>query len=178
MSYKTPIPQKRPDPRRQLQGSVAKAHGKRFEERLDASFAYYAARGFALIEKTPEPMRPTKSLGNGKFIAFFEKQAQPDYKGIIKGGRMVMFEAKFTSTERLNQSCVGREQSEYLDRCQRLGARCFVLAGFATGEVYRIPWPVWTDMKAHFGRKYVTEADLREYHVHMAWNATLMLLDE
>ena len=33
-------------------------------------------------------------------------------------------------------------------------------------------------MKAHFGRKYVTEADLREYHVHTAWNATLMLLDD
>ena len=37
---------------------------------------------------------------------------------------------------------------------------------------------VWSDMKAHFGRKYVTEADLREYHVHTAWNATLMLLDD
>lgn len=47
MAHKAQTPQKRPDPRRQLQGAVAKAHGKRFEERLDASFAYYADRGFA-----------------------------------------------------------------------------------------------------------------------------------
>ena len=69
--------QPRKDPRRQIQGSLAHARGKNFESRLDASFAYYADRGFAIVEKTPEPMRPAKSLGNGKFIAFFEKKAQP-----------------------------------------------------------------------------------------------------
>ena len=79
------------DPRRQLMGKISKAKGKHFEERLDASFAYYRDCGYAIIEKTPEPMRPTKNLGNGKFIAFFEKKAQPDYKGTIKGGRTVMF---------------------------------------------------------------------------------------
>lgn len=170
--------QPRKDPRRQIQGSLAHARGKNFESRLDASFAYYADRGFAIVEKTPEPMRPAKSLGNGKFIAFFEKKAQPDYKGIIKGGRMVMFEAKFTATERLEQSRVKREQSDYLDRHQRLGARCFVLAGFLSGEVYRIPWPIWSAMKENFGRKYVIEADLDKYRVHTAWNSALMLLDD
>ena len=58
------------DPRHQLQGKQAKAEGRKFEERLDQSFAYYREKGFALIEKTPEPMRVTKNLGNGKFIAF------------------------------------------------------------------------------------------------------------
>ena len=52
------------DPKRQLLGKIAKARGKQFEERLDQSFAYYAQKGFAVIEKTPEPMRPTKSLSN------------------------------------------------------------------------------------------------------------------
>lgn len=122
-------------------------------------------------------MRPTKNLGNGKFIAFFEKKAQPDYKGIIKGGRTVMFEAKFTAKERMEQDRVEREQGEYLDRHERLGARCYVLAGFGSGEVYRIPWPAWRAMKELFGRKYVTEADLEQYRVHTAWNATLQLLD-
>ena len=165
------------DPRRQLMGKISKAKGKHFEERLDASFAYYRDCGYAIIEKTPEPMRPTKNLGNGKFIAFFEKKAQPDYKGTIKGGRTVMFEAKFTAKDRMEQDRVERTQSEYLDRHERLGARCYVLAGFGSGEVYRIPWPTWRAMKELFGRKYVTEADLERYRVHTAWNATLQLLD-
>ena len=92
------------DPKRQLLGKIAKVRGKQFESRIDDSFAYYAQKGFAIIEKTPEPMHPTKNLGNGKFIAYYEKQAQPDYKGTIKGGRTVMFEAKFTAADRMEQS--------------------------------------------------------------------------
>ena len=95
---------KKKDPRRQLMGAASKAKGKQFEDRLDKAFTYYKAHGFAIIEKTPEPMRPTQNLGNGKFVAFFEKKAQPDYKGTIKGGRTVMFEAKFTSTGRMDQT--------------------------------------------------------------------------
>lgn len=165
------------DPRRQLLGKIAKARGAQFEQRLGESFAYYAQRGYAIIEKTPEPMHPTKSLGNGKFIAYYEKQAQPDYKGTIKGGRTVMFEAKFTAADRMEQSRVLQTQQDYMARHQALGARCFVVAGFGSGYVYRIPWDIWSRMKECFGRKYVTEADLEPYQVQTAWNGTLMLLD-
>lgn len=165
------------DPKRQLLGKIAKQMGQRFEAKLDASFEYYACRGFAIIEKTPEPMRPTKSLGNGKFIAYYEKKAQTDYKGTIRGGRSIIFEAKFTSAGRMEQSRVLENQADYMDRHQVLGARCFVVAGFSTGGVYRIPWEIWRDMKTHFGRKYITEADLEKYRVQTAWNGTLMLLD-
>ena len=165
------------DPRRRLLGALSKAKGKHFEERLDGSFAYYRDRGYAIIEKTPEPMRVIKDLGSGRFVAFFEKKAQPDYKGTIKGGRTVMFEAKFTSTERMEQSRVEPKQSEYLDRHESLGARCYVLAGFGSGEVYRVPWAVWRNMKDHFGRKYVTEPDLDAYRVPLARNSALLLLD-
>jgi recombination protein U len=44
-------------------------------------------------------------------------------------------------------------------------------------EAYRIPWDVWSAMKEHFGRKYVTEADVEKYRVPTAWNGVLMLLD-
>lgn len=165
------------DPKRQLQGAISKAKGKRFEASLDAAFAHYAAIGYAVIEKTPEPMRPTKSLDGGKFIAFFEKKAQPDYKGTIKGGKSAMFEAKFTSADRMEQSCVLREQGETLSRHQKLGAHCFILAGFDSGAVYRIPWSVWDNMKTSFGRKYVTEADLNKYRVPTARNGVLLILD-
>lgn len=167
---------KRKSPDRHLLGALSKAKGKQFEARLDTTFAYYDKTGFAAVEKTPEPMKPIKSLGNGRFVACFEKKAQPDYKGILKGGREIMFEAKFTSTGRMEQSRVLQGQADYMDKHQRLGARCFVIAGFSSGEVYCIPWPVWSDMKNRFGRKYVTEADLLEYQVQTAWNGTLLLI--
>ena len=165
------------DPKRQLLGKIAKARGEQFEARIDESFAYYAQKGWAIVEKTPEPMHPTKNLGNGKFIAYYEKQAQPDYKGPIKGGRTVMFEAKFTAADRIEQSLVLQSQQSYMDRHQALGARCFVLAGFNSGEVYCVPWDIWKSMKELFGRKYATEADLEKYRVQTAWNGTLLLLD-
>lgn len=165
------------NPKRQRQGAINKARGKRFEERIENSFAYYGEKGFAVIEKTPEPMRPIKSAGSGKFIAFFEKKAQPDYTGTIKGGRAVRFEAKFTSTDRVEQSRVLEVQASNLDRHQRLGARCYVIVGFLNNEVYRIPWAVWREMKERYGRKYITEKDIQEFRVATARNDTLMLLD-
>ena len=118
-------------------------------------------------------------MGNGKFEAFFEKKAQPDYKGTIKGGRTVMFEAKFTSTGKMEQSRVLQGQANYLDRHQELGARCYVIAGFGSGAVYRFPWNIWRDMKKHFGRKYVTEADVEiaAYLVPATRDGILLLLD-
>ena len=67
------------DPNRQLLGKIARERGKQFEGRIDAALEYYAMKGFADIEKTPEPMKPIKDLGNGRFIACYEKKAQPDY---------------------------------------------------------------------------------------------------
>lgn len=61
------------DPMKQYQGAVSRAQGKHFEEYIDLSLRYYEQRGEAVVEKTPEPMRPTKDLGNGKFIAYYEK---------------------------------------------------------------------------------------------------------
>ena len=92
------------DPMKQYQGAVSRAQGKHFEEYIDLSLRYYEQRGEAVVEKTPEPMRPTKDLGNGKFIAYYEKAAQPDYKGTLKGGRAVVFEAKYTHSAQMEQS--------------------------------------------------------------------------
>ena len=161
---------------RQLQGRLSKAKGKQFESELDFAFAYYAEKGLAYVEKTPEPMRPVRPLGGGRFEAFFEKKAQPDYKGTIKGGRSVIFEAKYTDSDRMKQSRVTVEQSEYIERHYQIGALCCILAGFGTGNVYRIPWQDWRDMKALFGRKYVKEIDLEKYIVSTGLNGRLMIL--
>lgn len=165
------------DPLRQLQGAQSHAKGSRFEDRLDRTFEAYRAAGIAAIAKTPEPMRVVRNLGNGRFEAYFIKKAQPDYEGCIKGGRAVVFEAKYTDKEQMLQNRVGQAQSEYMDLKSELGARCFVIAGFGTGYVYKIPWQVWRDMKTFFGRKYITERDdLTAYRVPVMTNGTLLLL--
>jgi len=169
---------KRKDPRRQWQGAVNKAQGKQFEERLDAAFAYYARQGSALVEKTPEPMHIVQRLDKGRFVVFPEKPAQPDYKGVLKDGQAVMFEAKFTTTDRLTQDRVTPEQAQTLERYQAMGALCYVLAGFASGAVYRVPWDVWAEMKQRFGRKYIAETDegLAAYRVPEMRDGTLLIL--
>lgn len=166
------------DPKHQRQGLANRAIGKQFESRLDAAFELYRLHGAAAVEKTPEPMKVLKSLGNGRFIACFEKKAQPDYKGTLKGGRAVMFEAKYTAADRIEQSRVSQGQAEYLEYHHRLGARCFVVAGFRSGAAYCVPWPVWSTMKDRFGRKYATEADLQEFQVPVAKNGALLVLNQ
>ena len=153
------------NPKRRYNGAVNKARGRRFEERLDLAFEYAKAKGYAYIEKTPEPLRPIKSFENGKFIAVYEHKAQPDYKGVLAGGKCVVIEAKFTSTDRIDQTRVTRNQAEQLERYSRLGAACYVITGFASGNVYLIRWETWQNMKDAFGHKYATEDDLKARRV-------------
>lgn len=165
------------DPMKQYKGAVSRAQGKHFEEYIDLSLRYYEQKGEAIVEKTPEPMRPTKDLGNGKFIAYYEKAAQPDYKGTLKGGRAVVFEAKYTAAAQIDQSRVTREQAERLDDHHAAGALCFIVAGFGNGDVFRVPWEVWRDMKTHFGHKHATPEELDAFKVHTGRNGILLLLD-
>lgn len=167
----------RKDPAAQYHGAINKALGARFEDRIAESLLFYERSGEATVEKTPEPMHPTKNLGGGKFIAYYEKPAQPDYKGVLKGGQAVVFEAKYTTTGRMEQSRVTTEQAERLDRYCAVGAEGFVLAGFGDDYVYRIPWHVWKDMKEYVGRKYVTPDDLEEYRLRIGPGKIILIFD-
>ena len=161
----------------QRRGRRSRAKGKAFEELLDRTFAYYSSKGFAQIDKTPEPMKPIQRLDNVRFIACYEKKAQADYKGTIKGGRSVIYEAKYTEQDRLLQNAVDENESKYMEIHQSLGARCFVICGFSTGNVYRVPWGVWSNMKRIYGHKYVTEEGIKQYQVQKSWNDMLLILD-
>lgn len=110
-------------------------------------------------------MHPIRSLGQGKFIANYVKMAQPDYKGTLAGGRAVVFEAKHTDSDRLQQSVISSEQEKQLDRHAKLGAECFVLVSFGFEQYFKIPWEVFRDMKANFGRKYIKPEDVQQYKV-------------
>ncbi|MCD7891585.1 MAG: Holliday junction resolvase RecU [Ruminococcus sp.] len=91
--------------------------------------------------------------------------AQPDYKGTLYGGKAIVFEAKHTDGDRLQQSVISSEQEKQLDRHAALGAECFVMVSFRFEEFFKIPWQVFRNMKQHYGRKYITPADVQEYKV-------------
>lgn len=148
-----------------MAGRRSKVAGEHWERMIEAACEYYRLKGKAEIAKTPEPMRPVQPLGQGKFIAYYEKMAQPDYKGTLAGGRAVVFEAKHTDTDRLQQSVISSEQEKQLDRHAALGAECFVMVSFGFEQYFKIPWKIFRNMKAHYGRKYITPEDVREYKV-------------
>lgn len=148
-------------------GKRAKSNGEHFEALIDTACKFYEAAGVAYIVKTPEPMKPLKSIRAGQFLAVYTKQAQPDYKGTLNGGRAVVFEAKHTANNRIERNRVTDEQAAALDIHQRLGAACFVLVSFRFTNFYRVPWIVWRNMQEHFGKVSVNEADLKPYSVNI-----------
>lgn len=154
-------------PKRVAQGRKSKATGEAFESYIDATVAYYKRVGLADIQKTPEPMKPLRSAPGqpGKFIAVFTKQAQADYKGILMGGKSIMFEAKHTDTETMPYGRLSKEQIDNLRSYDKFGAVCFILVSFNFKNFYRVPWIIWRDMKELYGRKHLKESDLQEYKV-------------
>lgn len=158
-----------------LNGRRSKAVGEYWENMIETSCKYYRAEGVAEITKTPEPMRPIRSLGQGKFIAIYTKMAQPDYKGTLAGGKAVVFEAKHTDADRLLQSVISSEQEKQLDRHLVLGAECFVMVSFGFKHFFKVPWAVFRNMKAKYGRKYITPYDLEEYRVRYIGGVLLFL---
>ena len=140
--------------------------GEHWENMIEAACQHYRLKEIAEITKTPEPMKPlSRPNSKGQFTACYTKQAQPDYKGTLKGGRAVVFEAKHTDSDRMQQSVISPEQEKQLDRHAALGAECFVMVSFGFQQFFKVPWEVFRDMKARYGRKYITSEDVQEYRV-------------
>lgn len=165
------------NPVNQYRGRKNRVEGKMFESIIEQSLNYYNSTGAASIHKMPEPMNPTKSLDGGKFIAFFAKKAMADYRGTLQGGRSIIFEAKHTVNDRMEYGVVLEQQRADLERNHNLGAACFVLVGFNMTDMFRIPWPIWRDMKEHFGRKYVKPEELDDYRVPTGQFGTYLILN-
>lgn len=146
-------------------GKRAKSNGEHFEALIDTACQFYERAGVAFIEKTPEPMKPLKPSRAGQFIAVYTKQAQPDYKGTLKGGHAIVFEAKHTASTRIEQNRVTKEQAAALDKHHALGATCFVLVSFRFEHFYCVPWVVWRDMPFYFGKVSANESNLGPYEV-------------
>lgn len=147
-------------------GRRSKAVGEQWEKIIDQSCEYYSEKGEAVIEKTPEAMKPIRRLKNGQFVAVYTKMAQPDYKGTLTGGHTIVFEAKHTDADRMLRSVISSEQEKQLNKYSALGAECSVMISFGFKKFYKVPWAVFRDMKLHFGRKYIVPQDLEKYEIH------------
>lgn len=144
-------------------GRQNRAEGKRFENQIDASLLYYHTKGLAEIQKTPEPVKVLGKVDNrGCFTACFEKAAQPDYKGVLKGGRCIVFDAKHTRQDRIRKSAVTDEQAHILDAYEKMGAVCCIVCEIQ-GRYFTVDWARWK--RAEKGHAYFTADDLVAYEV-------------
>ncbi len=150
---------------RQYRNWVNNAQGHDFEKAIERACVIYAQKGTAFIEKTPEPFRVmNKAESGGIFQGRFTARAQPDFQGTINGGRSIVFEAKYTSTDRLRRDILTERQMEALEGHYKLGALANVCVGIK-GRFFFVPWNLWRDMKENFGRQYVTSGDIEKWQV-------------
>ena len=101
----------------------------------------------------------------GHFTAVYTKSAQPDYKGTLRSGKSIVFEAKHTDDDRIKQNRLTEAQFESLEKHFRLNAAVFVFVSFRMQKFYMIPWTVWRDMKDVYGRKYIKEEEVIQFAV-------------
>lgn len=164
------------DPRRQMIGRRSKASGEAFEHWISSACEFYLQKGWAHIEKTPEPFHITGKDEKGVVRGYYEKKGQPDYKGILCDGTGIMFEAKHTDSDRINQNVVTDTQWKSLDIYERFGAYCYVMVSIGLVNFYRVPWEIWKRMKALFGHKFMTEQELEPYRLQEK-QCTILILE-
>ncbi len=164
------------DLRRQLIGRRSKIAGETFERWITNACEFYQRNGWAHIEKTPEPFHITGKDEKGVIYGYYEKKGQPDYKGILCDGSGIMFEAKHTDSDRINQNTVTDAQWKSLDIYERFGAHCYVMVSIELMKFYRVPWDIWKNMKMLFGHKFMTEQDLKPYRLKEK-QCTILILE-
>ena len=158
----------------QYQNKVNNAQGHFFEGAIKAACALYSERERADVDKTPEPFRVIEKGRDGIFKGRFTARAQPDFQGTLAGGRSIVFEAKYTTTDRMKRDVLTKEQQDALERHAARGALAAVCAGIGD-KFFFVPWQMWRDMKQLYGRKYVTAADLEPLRVR--FNGAVLFLD-
>lgn len=159
---------------RSITGYESKKNGEYFETLIEKSLESYKRKGIAHISKTPEPMRVIQRRSGGKFLCCFKKKSEPDFKGVLADGSCIIFDAKHTDKDRIQQGCITENQWQVYEDYERMNARCYVVVSVQFKNFYRIPWIVWKRMKELYGHKYMGKAELEAYKLDM--DATRILL--
>lgn len=144
------------------------------EEAIRQACLLYANQGRAKVEKTPEPFRVLEKREGGIFVGRFTAHAQPDFQGTLDGGRSIIFEAKYTTTDAMKRDVLTETQMETLERHHRCGALAAVCVGIQD-RFFFVPWPVWRDMKEAFGHMSVSAAELEAFRVR--FTGAVLFLD-
>ncbi|WP_373781960.1 Holliday junction resolvase RecU [Jeotgalibaca porci] len=139
--------------------------GKIFEKLIEMGCQKYELNEKAFVQKIPENFHPQKiDKVTKKATGYYKESAQPDFQGTLSDGRSICFEAKYTNKEMINQSVVSKFQAECLSKHKALGAYCGVCCQ-VNKTIAFIPWGVWENMKDIYGRKYMTEDEVKIYQV-------------
>ncbi len=155
----------KPELPQSYRNKVNNAQGHDFEKAIEQACVIYARQGIARIEKTPEPFRVmSKSRSGGVFQGRFTARAQPDFQGTVEGGRSIVFEAKYTTTDRMRRDVLTQKQMDALEFHQKLGGLAAVCVGMQD-QFFFLPWEFWRSMKEKFGRQYVTAEDMAQWRV-------------
>ena len=165
-----------PNLKRQMIGRRSKVSGEIFERWLSNACEFYLKKGWAHIEKTPEPFHITGKDERGIVRGYYEKKGQPDFKGILCDGTGIMFEAKHTESDRMKQNIVTETQWKNLDIYEGFGAHCYVMVSIGLTKFYRVPWSVWKKMKELYGHKFMTEQELEPYKLQER-QCTILILE-
>lgn len=160
--------------RQQWQNRVNNAQGHIFEDGIKAACQVYQGSGRAKVDKTPEPFRVMEKHRDGTFTGRFTARAAPDFQGTLQGGRSIVFEAKYTTTDRLKKAVVTDTQADALEDHLQSGAAAGVCAGIQD-RFFLVPWAIWRDMKAHFGHVSVSAAELEPFRVR--FTGAVLFLD-
>lgn len=104
----------------QYHASMSNNRGHDFEEAIRQACLLYANQGRAKVEKTPEPFRVLEKREGGIFVGRFTAHAQPDFQGTLDGGRSIIFEAKYTTTDAMKRDVLTETQMETLERAPPL----------------------------------------------------------
>ena len=149
-----------------------RAQGRNFEEEIERGCSFYSDSGRAMISKVPENRRVVGRTGGrtSMMICVNDKKSHPDFMGsLAPDGKSIVFEAKHNNTDRIPFNRVTDYQFELLDKHYKMGASVFILIAFdkISGEkisfdfgdsiqaVYLVPFEIWRNMKALFGRLYL-----------------------
>jgi len=154
-------------------GKVNNAQGRLFEMRIIAACDYYRQHKRADIHKTPEPFQCVHKTGR-KFTGVFTAKAQPDFCGTLMGGASIVFEAKYTTKDRIEKNVLSQKQVEVLELSSAMNAFTFVCFGIKD-KSFMLPYELWRDMKANFNKCYLTVSDIQKYRVCEDLNCTLFL---
>lgn len=136
--------------------------GREFEEMLLRACAVYKANGAAVIGKVPEARRVVGRTGgrSSMMICVNDHKADPDFMGAVApDGKCMIFDAKHTDKDRIQSIALSEHQREILEGHYACGSDCYVCVSFGFQKFYMIPFSVWRNMKAIFGRQYILPED-------------------